>query len=137
MRIGLWLIVCLAIASPCAAQQVIPTLSKQFTLSAEEAYDAADQIDESAGERAFETQMDSARDLKNKLGREAETDAERKVVASVGDMLFASYTCHAIAVHGGPEYPGCMDSVHQTRRDFMVLLGRHKSAGSWIEGPPV
>ena len=106
-----------------------------FVVAAESVIDAASAVDLHASGAVSGTQMQQALTTRDTLNRMVEDDREHDIAAIVGELLFTVQACR-IQAQGGASTGKCQGQLVTARDRAMDALGKHKSNGGWVNGPP-
>jgi len=120
-------------------QSNLPTktqkLRNTFVTGTETVIDDAGMVDVKADDATFTPQFQSLKTAKDNLKNIAETDRELEIASEANDLVFAVSACHLQAKDGTPT-DTCQAQVGRARVRMMELINKHKSNGSWVDGPP-
>lgn len=110
-------------------------LRNTFVVATESVIDDADSIDIKAGDVQFDAQMQQLKSAKSNLEHMVAEDGERDVIDAANNLIFAIAACH-IQVKSGASTSQCEAIVSRARTGAMEAIDKHKSGGTWMDGPP-
>ena len=111
-------------------------LRNSFASAAESVIDTADAVEIQAPEVRYAPEMQQLHATYDRLKSLAEDDRETNVARALNDLLFAISACHLQATGGGPT-DKCEAQVQRARIRSMEAMDKHRTAGGWVDGPPV
>ena len=111
------------------------TLRNTFVVAAETVIDDADHTDIKASDAQFDPQMQQLKAAQATLVQMVAEDGEREVVDETKNLLYAISACH-IQAKTAPDTSKCEVTISHARTGAMEALNKHKSGGSWVDGPP-
>ncbi len=110
-------------------------LRNTFVVAAESVIDDADSLDIKAPDAQFDAQMQQLKTAQANLDHMVAEDGERDVVDAIKNLVFAISACH-IQTKSGVSTASCESIMSRARTGAMQAIDKHKSAGTWLDGPP-
>jgi hypothetical protein len=110
-------------------------LRNTFIVAAESVIDDADSLEIKAPDAQFDAQMQQLKAAQANLDHMVAEDGERDVVDATKNLVFAISACH-IQTKSGAGTASCESIVSRARTGAMQAIDKHKSAGTWLDGPP-
>jgi hypothetical protein len=112
-----------------------PALRNTFVVAAETVVDDADHTDIKAPDAQFDPQMRQLKASQANLDKMVAEEGEREVVDETANLIYAIAACH-IQAKTAPDTTKCELTISHARTSAMEALHKHKSSGSWVDGPP-
>ncbi|MGH9919743.1 MAG: hypothetical protein ACRD6W_12875 [Nitrososphaerales archaeon] len=139
MNLGILLASALWIVSPApqgppSANPTYP-LRNTFVIATETVIDYANAADFKADDAHFQGQMHTLKEAQANLDAMASDDREQAVAAATKSLIFAVASCHIEAIDG-VSTAKCPTQIQQARDTAMDAIGKHRSNGVWVDGPP-
>jgi hypothetical protein len=140
MNVGVLLAAALWIVAPSpapaqAGPQPQTPLRDAFVVAAETVIDDAASTDVKADDAHFAGQMTSLKQAHANLTAMAEDDREHTIADAMKDIVFQVASCH-IQSTDGADTTKCQSQIETARNRAMETINKHKSGGSWVDGPP-
>jgi len=110
-------------------------LRNTFVVAAESVIDDADRTNVKADDTHFDPQMQQLKSAQSNLDHMVAEDGEREVVDATSNLVFAISACH-IQSKSGASTAQCEAIVSRARIGAMQAIDKHKSAETWLDGPP-
>ncbi len=111
------------------------SLRNTFVVAAETVIDDADHIDIKAPDAQFDPLMQQLKTSQATLDQMVAENGEREVVDETKNLIYAISACH-IQAKTAPDTSKCETTISHARTSAMEALGKHKSGGAWVDGPP-
>ncbi|MDE1162645.1 MAG: hypothetical protein PW792_11955 [Acidobacteriaceae bacterium] len=110
-------------------------LSNTYVTAAESTLDAAEAVDLGAAPAALDSQMANLKTTRTNLASMAYTDNEKLVLSAIDSLMFTLTSCRIQAIDG-TDLTACKTHLLEYRHAAEETLGKHKSEGTWKNGPP-
>jgi hypothetical protein len=106
-----------------------------FIVAAETVVDNAGSVNVDADDATFTAQMQSLKVSKDNLIQLAAEEREQDIATDSKEMIFMLASCHIQSIDGA-KTDTCKNQVARTMNHIMVMIGKHKAGGSWVDGAP-
>jgi hypothetical protein len=121
------------------AQSTLPTITgplrNTFAVAAETVIDDASAVNVTADEVAFNAQMKQLGLAKDILTGMASDDREKEIAESTNNIIFVMSACR-VQAKDGADTGKCKSQISKAQSSMMETISKHKSAGTWTDGPP-
>jgi hypothetical protein len=111
-------------------------LRNAFRTATESVIDNAISIDPGASDSQFAQQMTQLKQSQSNLTQMAADDREEEIASETNNLIFTVSACHIQTKGDASKASTCRPQIDHAVQGVEVLINRHKSNGSWQDGPP-
>jgi hypothetical protein len=122
-------------AAPPSLPTVTGPIRNTFAVATETVIDNASTIDLKASDVVFDAQLQRLKASKDNLVGMAYDSREKDIADDANNLIFLVSSCH-IQAKDGASTTQCQSQLDRAKASMMQAISKHKSTGSWTEGPP-